>query len=86
MDHEPCDPTLSKVNNVNDKSSKSNSTSAMGVLDHGARDTTQPGCNSIDTNDTACSDVISEIGVEKDLADNSNVSVIVVDSGFLPPS
>ena len=72
------------------------------VLDHGARDAMQPCCNSIDSNDTACSDVVSEIGVEKDLADisniskdtddnvndnnDNNVSVIVVDSGFVPPS
>ena len=73
VDDESCDPTLSKVNNVNDKSSKSNSTSAMGVLDHGARDAMQPSCNSIDSNDTACS-VVSEIGVEKDPADISIIS------------
>ena len=62
----------------------------------------QPSCNSFDSNDTACSDVVSDIGVEKDPADISNlsknadinvndnndndVSVIVVDSGFVPPS
>ena len=102
VDHESCDANLSKVNNVNDKSSKSNSTSAMEVLDHGARDAMQPSCNSIDSNDTACSDVVSETGVEKDPADisniskntdnnvndnnDNNVSVIVVDSGFVPPS
>ena len=100
VDHESCDPTLSKVNN--DKSSKSNGTSAMGVLDHGARDAMQPSCNSIDSNDTACSDVVSENGVEKDPADisniskntdnnvndnkDNNVSVIVVDSGFVSHS
>ena len=62
----------------------------------------QPSCNSFGSNDTACSDAVSEIGVEKDPADISNiskntdnnvndnndndVSVIVVDSGFVPPS
>ena len=91
-----------KANNVNDKSSKSNSTRAMRVSDHGARDAMQPSYNSIDSNHTACSDVVSEIGVEKDPADISNiskntdnnvnensddnVSVIVMDSGFVPPS
>ena len=38
VDHESCGPTRSKVDDVNDKSSRSNSTSATGVLDHGAGD------------------------------------------------
>ena len=99
VDHESCGQTCAKVNDGNDKSY---STSAMGVLDHDARDALQPSCNSFYSNDTVCSDVVSEIGVEKDPADISNisknadnevndnndndVSVIVVDSGFVPPS
>ena len=69
VDHESCGQTCFKVNDVNDKS---NSTSAMGALDHGARDAMQPSCNSFDT---ACSDVVSEIGVEKDPTDISNISM-----------
>ena len=94
-----CAQICAKVNDGNDKS---NSTSAMAVLDHGARDAMQPSCNSIDSSDTACGDVVSEIGVEKDPFDvsnigknddnnvndnnDNNVSVMVVDSGFVPPS
>ena len=100
VDHESCGPTCSEVNDVNHKSSTSNSTSATRVLDHGAGDAaTQPSCDSINSNDTTCSDVVSVIGVEKDPADisninknidnrvncinDNNVSVIVVDSGFV---
>ena len=103
VDDESCDPALSKVNNVNDKSSRSNSTNATRVLDHGASDaTTQPSCDSINSSDNTCRDVLSVIGVEKDPADirninknidnsvndsnDNNVSVVVVDSGFVPPS
>ena len=75
MDHESCDPTLSKVNSVNDKSSRSNSTSATRVLDHGARDAaTQPSCDSININDNTCRDVVSVIGVEKDPVDIRNIN------------
>ena len=57
VDHESCDPTLSKVN---DKSSRSNSTSATRVLDHGASNAaTQPSCDSINSNDNTCRDVVS---------------------------
>mgnify|MGYP000568539082 CR=1 FL=1 len=86
VDHESCGQTCFKVNDGNDKSNS---------------DAMQPSCNSFDSNDTACSDNVSEIGVEKDPADISNVrkntdnnvndnndndvSVIVVDSGFVPP-
>ena len=99
VDHESCGQTCSKVNDGNDKS---NNISAIGVLDHGARDAMQPSCNSFDSNDTACSDVVSKIGVEKDPAvisyisknadnnvndnNDNDVSVIVVDSGFVRPS
>ena len=103
VDYESCGPTRSKDNDVNDKSSRNNSTRATGVLDHGAGDAaTQPSCDSIGSNDTTCSDVVSVLGVEKDPADirninkiiynsvhdsnDNNVSVIVVDSGFVPPS
>ena len=70
-------------------------------MDHGAGDAIQPSCDSINGNDTASSDVVSLMGVEKDPAiskitkniDNSvndssdnNVSVIVVDSGVVLPS
>ena len=72
-------------------------------LDHGAgHAATQPSCDSINNNDTTCSELVSVFGVEKDPADisninkniennvndsnDSNVSVIVVDSGFVPPS
>ena len=70
-------------------------------MDHGAGDATQPRCDSINGNDTASSDVVSLMGVDKDPAiskitkniDNSvndssdnNVSVIVVDSGVALPS
>ena len=48
VDHDSCGPTRSKVNDVNDKSSRSNSTSSTGVLDHGTGATaTQPSCDSI---------------------------------------
>jgi len=103
VDHESCDPTLSKVNNVNDKSSRSNSTSATRVLDHGASDAaTQPSCDSINSNDNTCRDVVSVIGVKKNPADirninknidnsvnhsnDNNASVVVADSGFVPSS
>ena len=63
---------------------------------------TQPSCDSINSNDTTCRNVVSVIEVEKDPVDISNVnknidnsitdinddnvSVIVVDSGFVPLS
>ena len=100
--HEACGPVRSEVNDANDISSRSKSKSATAVLDHGAGDATQPSWNSINSNDTASGDVVSVIGVEKDPADISNinknidnsvndssdsiVSVIVVDSGFFPPT
>ena len=75
MDQESCGPTRSKVNDVNDENSRSNSISAMKVLDHEAGvATTQPSWDSINSNDTTCRDVISVIGVEKDPADISNIN------------
>ena len=75
VDYESCGPTRSKVNDVNDNSSRSNSTSATRVLDHEAGEaTTQPSWNSINSNDTTCRDVISVIGVEKDPAYISNIN------------
>ena len=59
VDHESCGPTCSKVNDVDDKGRRSNSTSATRVLDHGAGDAaTQSSCDSINSNDTTCSDVV----------------------------
>ena len=100
--HETCGPARSEVNDVNDTSSRRKSKSATAVLDHGAGDATQTSWDSINSNDTASSDVVSVIGVEKDPADISNVnkkidnsandssdsivSVIVVDSGLVPPT
>ena len=100
--HEACGPARSEINNVNDTSSRSKSKSATAVLDHGAVDAMQTSWDSINSNDTASSDVVSVIGVEKDPADICNVnknidnsvndssdsivSVIVVDSGFVPPT
>ena len=97
--HEACGPARSEVN---DTSSRSKSKSATAVLDHGAGDATQHSWGSINNNATASSDVVSVIGVEKDPADIRNVyknidnsvnessdtivSVIVVDSGFVPPT
>ena len=47
----------------------------MRVLDHGASDAvTQPSCDSINSNDTTCSDVVIVIGVEKDPTDISNIN------------
>ena len=100
--HEACGPARSEVNDVNDTSSRSKSKSAKAVLDHGTGDARQHSWGSINNNDTASSDVVSVIGVEKDPADIRNVyknidnsvndssdsivSVIVVDSGFVPPT
>ena len=59
VDHESCGPTRAKVNDVNDKSSRSNSTSATRVLDHDAGDaSTQPSCDSINSDDTTCWDIV----------------------------
>ena len=75
MDQESCGLTCSKVNVVDDKSSKSNSTSGTRGLAHGAGDaTTQPSCDSINSYDTTCSDVVSVTGVEKYPAVISNIN------------
>ena len=53
VDLEACGPARSKVNDVNDTSSRSKSKSATGVFNHGASDPMQPSCDSINGNDTA---------------------------------
>ena len=78
MDHEACGSACSKVNDVNDTSSRSKSKRATEVLDHSADDATQPSCDIIHGNDTARSDVVSLIGVEKDPADISNINKILI--------
>ena len=72
VDHEACVPARFKVNDFNDTGGRSKSKRATGVLDHGA------GCDSINVNDTASSDVISVTGVEKDPADISNINKILI--------
>ena len=75
VDHESCSPTCSIANDVDDKNSRSDSTSETMVLDHGTGDAaTQPSCDSINSNDTTCSDLVSVTGVEKDPADISNIN------------
>ena len=97
----PAHSSVNDVNGTG-TSSSSKSKSATGALDHGASDAMQPCCDSINGNDTTSRDSVSVTGAEKDPTDissinknidnsvndssDNNVSVIVVHSGFVPPS
>ena len=89
----------SNDNNIN---SRRKDKSAIGVIDHAARDVMQHNCVEINGNDTASNDTISVTGVQKDpvnissvnkyvdnsINDNSDnkISVIGMDFGLEPPS
>ena len=80
VDHESCGLTCSKVNVVDDKSSKSNSTSGTRGLDHGTGDAAKtPSCDS-------CEVVAGNVG--PDVSDShaaSNEAVAADDSQSAPP-